>query len=92
MLKIELTSQFKKDYKRALARGLSEDAFKKIVLMLAQEQTLPLACKDHKLIDSRKYINVRECHISPDWLLVYFVDHGTLSLRLVRTGTHSDLF
>lgn len=60
--------------------------------MLAEEKPLPEKCKDHALTDSRNYKNVRECHIEPDWLLVYKIESDILILKLIRTGSHSDLF
>lgn len=75
-----------------MARRLKESTLKTVIILLANEEALPKSCKDHKLTNSRKYVNVRECHLDPDWLLIYFIDNGTLSLHLVRTGTHSDLF
>lgn len=92
MLKIEFTGQFKKDYKLALKRGCDIDKLKDVVTMLANEQPLPEKFRDHSLVNSRKYNNVRECHIEPDWLLIYKVTKDTLILELIRTGTHSDLF
>ena len=92
MLKIEFTGQFKKDYKLALKRGCSPDELSAVVSMLANEQTLPERYKDHALEDSRLYKGVRECHIKPDWLLIYKVYEDRLVLELLRTGTHSDLF
>ena len=82
MLKIEYPSIFKKDYKRAL----------KVVQMLQKQQPLPKKYHDHALTDSRNFKNVRECHIEPDWLLVYQIINERLILKLMRTGTHSDLF
>ena len=63
-----------------------------IVSMLADKKTLPPQNRDHKLVSSRRYKNMRECHIEADWLLIYQVIDNVLILRLVRTGTHSDLF
>ena len=63
-----------------------------VVELLCSQCSLPAIYKDHALINSRNYKNVRECHIEPDWLLVYQVFKDELILRLIRTGTHSDLF
>jgi len=63
-----------------------------VISMLANEQPLPEKYKDHALENSRNYRNVRECHIRPDWLLIYKVYDERLVLELIRTGTHSDLF
>lgn len=92
MLKLQFTGQFKKDYKQALRRGCDPKKFETVVTLLASEQPLPPKYRDHPLTHSRNYKDVRECHIEPDWLLVYQVLQDTLILRLVRTGTHSDLF
>lgn len=48
--------------------------------------------KDHNLINDKKYDNVRECHIEPDWLLIYKIEEEILTLNLIRTGKHNDLF
>jgi mRNA interferase YafQ len=53
---------------------------------------LPTECRDHALTHSKSYTGMRECHIEPDWLLVYTVLKDTLILRLIRTGSHGDLF
>ena len=57
---------------------------------LQTKKALPISCKDHAL--SGDYSNFRECHIKPDWLLIYHIDDEELELFLLRTGTHSDLF
>lgn len=60
--------------------------------MLLNEEALPKQYRDHALVNSRNYKNMRECHIEPDWLLVYQIVQETLILKLIRTGSHSDLF
>lgn len=92
MLKIKFSGQFKKDYKLAVKRGCDPKQLEKVVTMLANEQPLPEKYRDHALVTSRNYKNVRECHIEPDWLLIYKVEKDMLILSLIRTGTHSDLF
>lgn len=92
MLKIEYRAQFKKDYKLAIKRGCDPAEMVKVLNLLVNEKPLPKKYKDHALIDSKNYKDMRECHISPDWLLVYKVEKEILILRLIRTGTHSDLF
>lgn len=87
---LAVTSQFKKDYKLAKKRGLKMEALAEIVAMLANGQELPEKNRDHSL--SGDWIGYRECHILPDWLLVYRVQDDVLILTLTRTGTHSDLF
>ena len=92
MLSIEYTGQFKKDYKLALKRGCDPIELQTVVEMLANQQPLPKIYRDHALENSRNYKNARECHIEPNWLLVYRVEQNKLLLQLIRTGTHSDLF
>lgn len=92
MLKIRYTNKFKEDYKLAIKRGKKESKLKKVIELLANQMILPAKYRDHKLTNSKKYENVRECHIEPDWLLVYEIIDDELVLNLLRTGTHSDLF
>lgn len=92
MLKIEYQGQFKKDFKLAVKRGCDITELQKVISLLANEQPLPEKYRDHALTNSRDYKDVRECHIQPDWLLIYKVFKDTLILKLIRTGTHSDLF
>lgn len=87
---IKRTSQFKKDYKAAVKRNLDMEQLKKVVKILAEGETLPEEYDDHTL--KGKYSGYRECHIQPDWLLVYKITEDLLILSLYRTGTHSDLF
>lgn len=92
MLRPEFTGQFKKDYKLAIKRGCDPDKLSAVITMLINEQPLPERYKDHALVNSRNYKNMRECHIEPDWLLVYKIEQEILLLKLIRTGSHSDLF
>ena len=92
MLKIEFTGQFKKDYKLALKRGCDLQDLTTVISLLAAEQPLPEKYRDHPLENSRNYKGMRECHIKPDWLLIYKIYSDRLVLELIRTGTHSDLF
>lgn len=92
MLSIKFQGQFKKDYKLAIKRGFNPKHFQEVVTLLVNEQQLPIKYRDHQLADSRNYHNVRECHIEPDWLLIYRIEKDELILSLIRTGTHSDLF
>ena len=90
MLKIRVHRLFKKDLKRIERRGYNLDLLRTTVSFLAEQKTLPEKYKDHRLTgDCTGY---RECHITPDWLLVYRSDRDQLILVLTRTGTHSDLF
>jgi mRNA interferase YafQ len=92
MLKPEFTGQFKKDYKMAVKRGCDPKRLEDVIAILCDEQPLPELYRDHSLTNSRNYMDMRECHIQPDWLLVYKIVQKTLILKLIRTGTHSDLF
>ena len=92
MLKVRLTKQFRKDLAKVKKRGLNEKKLEKLVLMLASEKRLPAKYRDHALRNTQDFRNVRECHIEPDWLLVYRIENDTLTLYLIRTGSHSDLF
>ena len=89
-LTVKPTTQFRKDYKLAMKRGLKISLLEDIVSLLALEEPLPDKNKDHAL--SGDWVGHRECHIQPDWLLVYRVEENVLVLTLVRTGTHADLF
>jgi len=88
MKKISRTNRFKKDVKKMKKRGKSFDVFKQVIQQLAQGEPLDENFRDHKLTGN--YVGTRECHIEPDWLLIY-EDHDE-ELVLIRTGTHSDLF
>ncbi len=92
MLKLEFSSQFKKDFKLAVKRGCDQTELWAVVSLLQAEKPLPEKYRDHELVNSRNYKDMRECHIQSDWLLVYKVYQNTLSLKLIRAGTHSDLF
>ena len=84
------TSIFKKDLKLAKRRGYDLSLLKDIVDTLAMGQPLAEKHKDHSLIGN--YKGCRECHITPDWLLIYEISDDELILYLTRTGIHSDLF
>lgn len=90
MYEILVTNKFKKDLKLAKKRGKNLDKLYELVDKLAKRQTLETKYKDHSLIGN--YNNLRECHIEPDWLLVYEIPDEVLVLILNRTGTHSDIF
>lgn len=92
MLKLEFTGRFKKDYKTMIKRGVNPKKLEELLVLLCNEQTLPESYRDHNLVNSRNYKDMRKCHIEPDWLLVYQIVNDTLILKLIRTGTHSDLF
>lgn len=84
------TTKFKKDLKLAKKRGYDLLLLGQIVDLLAQGKPLPEKNKDHILAGN--YIGCRECHITPDWLLIYEISDNELILYLIRTGTHSNLF
>lgn len=90
MLDIEFTSGFKKDIKRKLRQGFDVRKLDEIILSLRRGDVLPERNKDHGLLG--KYKGYRECHIEPDWLLIYRVNERALILTAVRTGSHSELF
>ena len=90
MLKVKMTSQFKKDWKKIVKRNYNIKKFEKVLSLLINEQSLDEKYKDHKLIGD--YEGCHECHIEPDWLLIYYIENDILTLTLSRTGTHSDLF
>lgn len=90
MLALKTTGQFRKDLKLAKKRGYKLELLEEVLEILQNEEVLPAKFKDHPLIG--QYAGFRECHIQPDWLLIYIVDNNQLVLTTVRTGTHSDLF
>lgn len=87
---IKYTAQFKRDYKLIRKRKFNIAELQTVIAMLADGKTLPETYRDHALTGA--YRNARECHIRPDWLLIYSMSENTLILELMRTGTHSDLF
>ena len=87
---VKFTTQFRKDYKLAMKRGLKIELLEQIVALLAVGKSLPEKNKDHALTGN--WVGHRECHILSDWLLVYRVEDDVLVLALTRIGTHSDLF
>lgn len=84
------TTQFKQDYKRAIKRGLDISLLDNVIRCLSHKDVLPKKNKDHAL--QGRWAGHRECHIQPNWLLVYRYDDDVLVLTLSRTGNHSDLF
>ena len=90
MYNVRPTSKFQKDLKLAKRRGYDISLLTEIIKKLAAGDPLPTKNRDHSL--SGDYAGCRECHITPDWLLIYEVDGGELILYLTRTGTHGDLF
>ena len=89
-LSIVWTSQFKKDYKLAMKRRRDIGLLDDIVRRLATGEPLSESNRDHALTGD--WLGHRECHVAPDWLLIYRIEADLLVLTLSRTGTHSDLF
>lgn len=87
--KIKATTRFSKDMKRIQKQGKNLDKLFVVIDKLANGETLEQKYKDHAL--SGNYEGFRDCHIEPDWLLIYMYDDGELILYLSRTGSHSDL-
>lgn len=90
MLSVRYSVKFKKDFKLAKKRGLPMQELKAIIELLATGKKLDSKYHDHSLTGN--YAMFRECHIRPDWLLIYRIDHDELELLAQRTGSHSDLF
>jgi mRNA interferase YafQ len=88
MLRVVLTKQFVKDYRRQVRRGNHIEKLDSIMSMLIEERQLPSKFRDHKLVGN--FVGCRECHVEPDWLLVYSILEGYLYFE--RTGTHADIF
>ena len=87
---VKFTSQFKKDLKLAKKQNKNLDRLFETVNIIASGGTLDASCRDHEL--SGNYKGTRECHIEPDWLLIYEIRGEVLVLMLYRLGTHSELF
>jgi mRNA interferase YafQ len=83
-------TQFKRDFKLIKKRGYDIAKIEAVFELLANDETFPMQYKKHKL--RGKYLDCEECHIQPDWLLIWKTKRETNEIDLVRTGTHSDLF
>jgi len=90
MYQVIASNQFGRDYKKCLKKHLSVELLDTIILAISENKTLAAKYKIHKL--AGEYKNCWECHIQPDWLLIWKVDEKNQTIQLVRTGTHSDLF
>ncbi|MFI3164404.1 MAG: type II toxin-antitoxin system YafQ family toxin [Bacillota bacterium] len=90
MLIIKYETTFKKDFKRIVKRGCDVKILEEVITTLQKQEPLPPKYKDHML--KGDYSGCRECHLTPDWLLIYKADNNELILYLTRTGSHSDLF
>lgn len=89
-LKVKYSSRFKKGLRLAVKRGPNISLLEEVVEKLKERIPLEAKYKDHPL--SGNYKGYRECHIQPDWLLIYLIEDDILTLTLVDTGTHADLF
>ena len=87
-MKLVYTGKFKKDFKKVLSRQKDQSKLFVVVELLLTEKPLPAKYKDHPL--GGNWSGRRDCHIEPDWLLIYYIHKNSLILE--RTGTHSDLF
>ena len=90
MLELIVTNKFKKDLKRIRQQGKDLDLLQDVLQTLLEENELDTKHRDHALTGN--YIGFRECHIEPDWLLIYMINHNELILTASRTGSHSELF
>lgn len=90
MYTIDTTKQFEKSLKKCIKRGFDTSKLKVVLNILAETGTLPVQYRPHKL--SGKYSRLWECHIEPDWLLLWSQNNTELTLLLMDTGTHSDIF
>lgn len=88
--RIAPSAKFRRDLKLAVKRGYDISLMNDVVEILANGEQLPEKYRDHAL--GGNFAGCRECHITPDWLLIYEVSQNELILYLTRTGTHSDLF
>lgn len=89
---IKGTNRFKNQLKKVIRQGKDIDKFIEVLNYLAMGKELDKKYNDHKLTNDKKYKNCRECHIEPDWLLIYKYNDNELILFIVGTGSHSDLF
>jgi mRNA interferase YafQ len=90
MYKLSFGSKFKHDFKTIGKRGYPLNQIETVLKILESEGKLPEKYNPHKL--SGNYINCWECHIRPDWLLIWQINETLLEIKMIRTGTHSDLF
>ena len=87
---VTVSNQFKRDFKLLKKQGKNENKLREIITMLANGEPLPPQYRDHPL--AGEYEGCRECHIQPDWLLIYEIFETELILYLIRCGSHSELF
>ena len=89
---VQYSNKFKKSLKKVTKQGKNIDKLLDVVDKLAIKEELDPKYKDHQLVNDKMYKNCRECHIEPDWLLVYRYNENELILLLVNTGSHSEVF
>lgn len=87
---VKFTTAFKKSYKLMIKRGLDISELDKVIDTLGRGKELEEKYRDHTLTGN--FVGFRECHIKPDWLLLYLIENDILTLTLVDTGSHSDIF
>ena len=90
MLEIVASNQFRRDLKTLLRQGCNMDLLDQVIQLLAEQKPLPRRNADHPLTGN--FAGCRECHIAPDWILIYKIKKDVLELYLMSTGTHSDLY
>ena len=90
MYQVKFTTAYKKAYKLMKKRGLDISLLDEVVDLLRQGRQLEERCRDHGLTGD--LAGFRECHIKPDWLLIYLIENDILTLTLIDTGSHADLF
>lgn len=89
---VTMSSNFRKQLKRMAKQGKNISKLETVIVKLANRESLEQKYRDHSLINNKYYKNCRECHIEPDWLLVYQYDNDVLNLLLLATGSHSEIF
>lgn len=89
---IDYTTNFKKQYKKMKKQGKDLNVLHEVIEKLAKGEELETKYKNHKLLNDKYFKNCSECHIAPDWLLIYQILDNDLILLLFATGSHSDLF
>ncbi|MDR0840145.1 MAG: type II toxin-antitoxin system YafQ family toxin [Christensenellaceae bacterium] len=90
MLELKQTTQFKKDLQRMVKRGTDIGLLDEVIFLLRERKPLPAKYEDHPLTGN--WAGYRDCHIRPDWLLIYRINDEALVLTATRTGTHSEIF
>jgi len=90
VVKVKTTKQFEKDFRLMVKQGRNTEKLKAVMKRLADEESLDMRYKDHKLIGNLE--GHRECHIEPNWLLLYRIKQNERAIIFVRTGSHSDIF